>query len=739
MTSRCVKGRCVTELLVTMMLGWFVALAVGCASDGFAASDSRYFAAQAAMMASGMTQVGAVSRGSLRTSQKVKVPIELAADCYAFVAVGDSGVQDMRLVVRDTTGKQLATDQASGPDATATLCADRADTYWIELTMLQGAGAYTMAAWSGAGLKSPSSAPTDSGVEAQGTCTDPIPLSAGTTIRGDLSKGVAEHSGKCRNRSGEELVYRLDIATASTVTITVWAREDVYLYIRKDTCSQPDNEVECVDESSSNEEETLSTSLSPGTYYVFVDLYSDRVDGGRFRMSVNVEPDDSSEDDGPTGHFRQDVFAPLVGQADRLLGTTDAWALAQPLRVLRSGEALTGMLTSRGPVAAKADRGQRLSNAFLLPIEERSRFRIVAAATSFPVRGSAYITLGSDMDCDQSDCADIQRRGWGGSKDVLDLHGIAEPGVYRIGLVVENSGHSLPIPFSVTTAIAPVTGTFASDRCENAFGLGPSQHVVHVDPIFAQADVQMSCAPDDAADVVYRLDVRRPSLVEVFERPNFGPDKTSYALSLQRVCGAAVLPASDGKPSTEIACGKHLHEILPAGTYWLVVKYTERSGYHPFSLRYSQRSVESFSRACSRATPIRANHPEQRVLRGLGSTFGGAFGTAFGTALDARSAGKSGGVQPPSEFYKFTVPRGVDSVSVSIRSDAPVVHTLYADCHDAIRQQPRSTRTSRDGTQQAHYAVGARTYYLEVQSVEEQSANPAGTSIDLQISHKASE
>jgi hypothetical protein len=122
--------------------------------------------------------------------------------------------------------------------------------------------------------------------------------------------------------NGGEAVFRVTVDVPSFITAeTLWADYDTSLFIRS-ACDDANAEIACDDDGGAGLLSRISIPVNPGTYFVFVDGFSNR--SGNGVVDILVEPDDASDlrvirADMPlsqlqaTGdHFSTRFFAPIA-------------------------------------------------------------------------------------------------------------------------------------------------------------------------------------------------------------------------------------------------------------------------------------------------------------------------------------------------------------------------------------------------------------------------------------------
>lgn len=100
------------------------------------------------MRARGYVPFGDAQTGSLEQAQTRDIPIELeGGKCYAILAVGDSGVRDLDLLIFDAGGTQIDRDRAPDARPIVRVCAERSGTYRMQVRMFAGAGHWAYQAY----------------------------------------------------------------------------------------------------------------------------------------------------------------------------------------------------------------------------------------------------------------------------------------------------------------------------------------------------------------------------------------------------------------------------------------------------------------------------------------------------------------------------------------------------------------------------------------------------------------
>jgi hypothetical protein len=574
-----------------------VLLGAGCGSSRQAnvgPLDARFVAVHNALSAMGLSQIGPIQQGSLRAGNEARSLWALPAGCVAIVALGGEGLGDLDATLLDARGKAVAHDTTTDSEAVVRPCLETEDTYVLVVKATSGQGSWVAAAWEGGlGAGGPASVPrTPVLPEANGTCGAPIPLAAGA-VSGSTTHGEHENVGSCGPSDSRELVYELDVAERERVTIEVEARFDSVLYVRKDDCNDGDAEVACSDDAPDRTHSRVERVLDPGRYFVFVDGYGEQ--SGTFKMTVTAK----------------DVLA-----------LEDLCRLAPALAVgTRESATTVGMADDAEATCGGAAEGAEA--AWRLDLGSRSRVRIVEHSDHIaPVVYVRRVCADaqSEMACAESgaapgDATITATFGAGAYTVFADAHDRDMEGRYTLGLET-----------------APPSGTaMAVGACSDPERLaaGPAGHA-DGDTFAARDDVAGSCGGAGAADVVYRLDVaRRSRLVAWLEH-----EEAPHLLIARRRCP---------DPSTEIACGPSLREVLASGTYFVAVDGASADAFGRFSLRWALRDLTDQDRECALAPTLVQGRPT------AGSTLG--TGDAFDTSCAENGVAATG----PDRVFKIVL------------------------------------------------------------------------------------
>ncbi|UJR85545.1 hypothetical protein [Sandaracinus amylolyticus] len=117
-------------------------------SSAGAGLDENFALLDADMRARGYESLGESQRGQLAEGGEQSYAVSLeGGKCYAILAVGDSGVRDMSLSLRDAAGREVDRDEAGDARPTARVCPEQTGNYTMAVRMVSGTGGYVYAAY----------------------------------------------------------------------------------------------------------------------------------------------------------------------------------------------------------------------------------------------------------------------------------------------------------------------------------------------------------------------------------------------------------------------------------------------------------------------------------------------------------------------------------------------------------------------------------------------------------------
>lgn len=116
-------------------------------------------------------------------------------------------------------------------------------------------------------------------------CQQAPTIRPGRTITGDTGSSSDRFQASCAGGArSNDLVYQLRLRRRRRVRITASQQYDGAIFIRRD-CTDPTTEVACNDDHGDNRHSEVDVTLDAGTYFVFVDGFSNRSQGS-FTMDV---------------------------------------------------------------------------------------------------------------------------------------------------------------------------------------------------------------------------------------------------------------------------------------------------------------------------------------------------------------------------------------------------------------------------------------------------------------------
>jgi len=566
------------------------------------------------MQASGMVQVGAVSRGYLEPAQSVSIPLQASTGCVTLVALGGPGVGDIAIAVLDADGKELATDDTVGPDASLRYCPTQSTKQSLRVAMAKGSSGFSVAVWSGGSSDNPagSSDGASSVQSGGGSCDAPMAMVAGQTYVGNTEDGRSMEGASCAPGNGRELVYRLDVPARSRVTIEVKAVFDSVLHVRRGDCTDSDAEVACNDDTTGWASSRIDEVFDEGTYYVFVDGYGER-DEGTFQMRFHLRPAPTSQNP------------------------------CQRMPSLLAGNVTRGRLADDAPRASLAcgslaGRHTWFDQPYRLDVASRSHVRVDATGQGFP----PIVRVRTACDCAERDMPGLIRGGQGSYAAVLDA------GSYVVFVGSDRAGASGD--YSVSTRVRDIASMDAAadtpgDACGDAIPLPGEGWTVAGDTFGARHDIKTSCGGNESPDVLYRVDlVRDVSFTAFFHR-----DEGDHCLALFSSCGTG---------DSEITCGASgVSADLRPGTHWLAVKSRSNDRFGRYEVGYQMLDLEELNRAWASATPLVWNRP-------LSATTTGAM-QVLRLDCESRPLRRTGG----DRFHRFTVSQAKDVFITAVLPD----------------------------------------------------------------------
>lgn len=617
--SRVVPNALAWLPLAAALLILFVSCGTG---SGAGDPSARFFAVHNALQASGMTQIGGVSRGQLAPGASLKLPIDLGAQCVTVVALGAGETVDLELSLINSDGKVVAHDDTRGPDASIRYCPDHPGKHELALRMADGWGTYLISLWGGGVLSSPGSdagALAAVGPTGAGTCESPIILIPGQSYVGDTGDGRSMEEGTCGNTTAKEIVYRMELSARQRVVLEVNAQFDSVLYVRKADCEDRDAEVACNDDFGGAKRSRVDEVLEPGVYFVFVDGY--HREEGAFRLTTSAQ---------------------LVPTAVDMCSTALPLAAAATV----SGQLSTALDKAHASCGRDA-KGPDVT--YRLDVPARSRVRLTEQARGFrPVLHlrAACEEASSEIECDEG-TSTLPR---------ASIARVLDRGTYWV--FADSTGDAAGGDYVLQAEIAPEAGAPANaDTCGEAVSVSSASGQLETDTFPAHDDIVTSCGAADAPDTVYRLDLGRKSYVAA----RVANDEAKHVIALQRACGIR---------SSEMACGSSVASVLSPGTYFLIVEGARSGSFGRATIAYRIDDLSSVEGVCAGALPIEPGHPMTSTTVGQGNHF------------SPGCAGPSDSQDSPDRVYRLRLARTSNVRVVLETKTFPGVVSLRRVCSD---------------------------------------------------------
>jgi hypothetical protein len=117
-------------------------------STAGAGLDENFALLDADMRARGYESFGEPARNQLADGGDQTYSVDLeGGKCYALLAVGDSGVRDMALSLRDAAGTEVDRDEAGDARPTVRVCPESTGRYTMHVRMVSGSGSFVFASY----------------------------------------------------------------------------------------------------------------------------------------------------------------------------------------------------------------------------------------------------------------------------------------------------------------------------------------------------------------------------------------------------------------------------------------------------------------------------------------------------------------------------------------------------------------------------------------------------------------
>jgi hypothetical protein len=534
-------------------------LSCGPSSSGL---EPRFVAVHNAMTAMGLAQTGAISEGSLPEGAEARIPVTLeGGECYTFVALGSSQVENLDLRVLDEDGDEITRDSTIDAQSAAQACPERSGEYRVVVRMTDGQGSYTATIWSG-GARSAGGG-SSGGTSDHGTCADPIDLALGQPTHGTTAGAGASLRGSCANGGAPERVYRVQVDRRAQLNAVLQSGYDGALYLLR-TCSAQ-AEIVCNDDNPDTTRSQIDATVEPGTYFVVVDGYGE--ESGEFDLLVSLTELQS------IASVCSDATALPVGQ--QVAGTT-----------------VGGANYFQATCASGAQSPDRV---YRLDVGSRSRVRVRQESSH---DGALYIRRGCEDATTEIACNDDYR-----DQQHSVIATIVESGqyyVYADGFSTGQAG-----TFNLQADVTSDTGGgTAGDSCTApaAAVQGPGQP----DTFDARDDYAGSCGGQGSPDVVYSVNVRARSRL----RATVNVSEYQPVLYLQSACGDTTREVACINTATPNVTS--LEAVVQPGNYFLVVDGPRPNAFGQTDIDLQFDDLAALDRACRSAPMLRPG----RVVNG---------------------------------------------------------------------------------------------------------------------------
>jgi hypothetical protein len=643
--------------------------------------EPRYVALHNTMTALGLVQSGGLDQGNLSEGQEAVTPVDLQpGECVTFVALGESGVGDVDVIVRDEAGSELARDRTQDAQAATQFCPSYAGRFQVAVRMTRGGGGYLATSWSG-GPRGAAPGPRPEGPVAPvapprhggpGTCDEPWVLASAERRRGNTSSGDAVTVGSCLGGgTAPEHVYAFVVEQRSLVTASLDSMYDGALYILG-ACGDVRSELACNDDAPSTSHSEATATLEPGTYYLVVDGFGTAA--GEYEVSYTTTPIQ------PPGELCR--AAPALTPGQPVSGTT------------------TGMTSSfEGSCAgAGADRVYTLDVAQ----PSRARFRMQSTHDGVVYVRSACADASTELACNDD---------FGDTRHSLTTATL-QPGRYYVfadGYAGMESGPGAAGDYTLGVELTPTAGGAPGDTCATALPYQAGQPISADTMRFAD-DAAGSCGGQGSPDVTYRLDLRSRTRI----RASFGQDSEHPpVLYLQSTCGDA---------RSELACvsamsGNTLDQTVSPGTYYLVVDGADANAFGVANVSLQIDDLGALEQACRAAPMIRPGTQVRADTTG---------------STDRFQASCGGQARSPDMIYRLQIRRRSLVRLSSEQTGWDGVIYLRRDCLDAVTELGCNDDAGDNRHSLVETILEPGTYYVFVDGYAESNQGAFTLDVDIQ-------
>ena len=590
----------------------------GCGSSMGSRLEGWFVPVHNTLQTLGFAQVGALHDGSLKEHASQIISLQLPGGaCYTIVGMGGAGVNDLELSLADPGGTLMGADTAAGRQAVVRACAQETGSYALTVRMGSGAGDFTVAMWSFAGMGGvpggmpggeTTSMPAPPGP--RGSCQEPLALEVGGTISGGTSGGAPQMTS-CAS-GAPAAIYAVTVEETSYYTFAMTSPYDGALALLS-ACGDASSEIACNDDAGDANHSRISAVLQPGTYFLIVTGYNGQ--HGAFQLAVTSQ------------------------------STAELQAMCSDAPLLVSGAMVRGTTAgSPGRFEASCASSATSPDAlYRLVLEEPARVRIALETPNHD--GALHLRSTCFDQATELACNDDQ----GNSNHSLISKSLPA-GTYFVivdGYSSNNSG-----PFTLTATVTSFGGAAGvGDTCEDAERIADGASV-RGNTVAASGNYTGSCSGNSGTpDRVYRFKVRSESRV----RASLPVSDFNGAIYIQRRCGDL---------STEVTCGTpDIDAVVPPGDYFLIVDGQGEDDFGEYVLSFGLQSSAELRAMCREAPLLRPDTPVNGTTSGFGQ-----FSATCGK--DARG---------PENIYRLEMARaGRARILVESAYDA-VLH-IRSDC-----------------------------------------------------------
>ncbi|MEM9069551.1 MAG: hypothetical protein AAGE52_13645 [Myxococcota bacterium] len=656
------------------------ALAASSCGGGSTQLEPRFVAVHNAMSAMGMAQTGAISEGSLPEGAEARLDITLqAGQCYTFVGLGSSGVNDLDVRVVGEGDVEIGRDMTHDRQAAAQVCPERTGDYQVIVTMTEGSGGYLVSSWGGRPAMSGPRGPTrvatggPGGPVGPGSCEEPIELTLGQPITGDTSGAQNRMQGPCAQGDAPERVYRLTLEQRAQVSVALQSAYDGALYLMSQ-CGDVGSMIDCNDDAGDTSHSRIDTTLEPGTYYLVVDGYGSAAGGYELIASA----------------------APLRSIA-AVCGDAQALTPGQQVSGTTEGAADYFQATCAGG-ARSPDR------VYYVDVPSRSRLRVRQSSDH---DGALYMRRTcadptTEVACND-DFGDVRRS---------LVTTVVDPGRYFVFADGFSGGQAVAGNFNVTAELTPPAGGNApGDTCQTA--TAANQGTFSIDTFEASDDTAGSCGGQGGADVMVRLDVRSRSQV----RAVVSDAEFAGAMYIQRTCGDAnsevactAIEASDPRTVSQT-----LESTLQPGQYVLVFDGARPDTFGSANVQLEMTDLRALERTCRSAPLLRPGRTVNGNTR---------------TESDNFRATCAGNAQSNDVVYRLRIQRR-SQVRIDMSSDYDGALHLRRDCIDASSELACNDDHQDNNHSRIETTLDRGTYFVIVDGFRSGSSGSYSLSVDV--------